>query len=86
MEVELVDALEALGPILRLLLLDAYRFQLRYVPRAFHALFWLVLHVRPLRAVGRAALAAFGGRRLNARLEALAADVVVRPIRPRRAS
>ena len=76
-EVVLVDALEALGPLLRLILRDAYRFQLRRTPRVFHALFWLFLHVRPLRALGRASLVALGGRRLDARLEALAPDVVV---------
>ena len=75
--VVLVDALDALGPLLRLLLLDAYRFQLRYVPRVFHALFWLFQHFRPLRALGRAALVALGGRRLNARLEAIAPDAIV---------
>lgn len=76
-EVVTVDALEALGPVLRLILLDAYRFQLRYIPRVFHALFWLFLHLRPLRALGRASLVALGGRRLNTRLQELAPDVVV---------
>jgi processive 1,2-diacylglycerol beta-glucosyltransferase len=76
-EVVLVDALEALGPVLRLLLLDAYRFQLRYIPRVFQALLWLFLHLRPLRALGRASLVTLGGRGLRARLEALAPDVVV---------
>ena len=76
-EVVLVDALEALGPVLRLMLLDAYRFQLRRIPRVFHALFWLFLHIRPLRALGRASLVALGGHRLSTRLEALAPDVVV---------
>ncbi len=75
--VVLVDALEALGPLLRLLLLDAYRFQLRHIPRVFHGLFWLFQHVRPLRALGRASLVTLGGRRLDSRLEALAPDVIV---------
>ena len=77
MEVVLVDALEALGPLLRLLLLDAYWFQLRRTPRVFQTLFWVFLHVRPLRALGRASLVALGGRRLNARLKALSPDVIV---------
>jgi len=76
-EVVLVDALDAFGLVLRLLLLDAYRFQLRYIPRVFHALFWLFLHVRALRTLGRAALVALGGRGLETQLEELAPDVVV---------
>jgi UDP-N-acetylglucosamine:LPS N-acetylglucosamine transferase len=76
-QVVLVDALEALGPLLRLVLLDAYRFQLRRTPRLFQGFFWLFQYVRPLRALGRASLSALGGRRLNARLEALAPDVIV---------
>jgi UDP-N-acetylglucosamine:LPS N-acetylglucosamine transferase len=76
-EVVLVDALEALGPVLRLLLRDAYWFQLRRTPRVFHALFWLFLRLRPLRALGRGALVALGGRRFDARIAALEPDVVV---------
>ena len=76
-EVTLVDALEAFGPVLRCVLLDAYRFQLRRLPWIFHSLFWLFDHLRPLRALGRVFLAALGGRGLRARLEALSPDVVV---------
>ncbi|MDE3025397.1 MAG: glycosyltransferase [Acidobacteriota bacterium] len=76
-EVTLVDALEALGPVLRSVLRDAYRFQLRRSPWIFHGLFWLFHHVRPLRALGRAFLAALGSRGLRARLEALNPDIVV---------
>jgi UDP-N-acetylglucosamine:LPS N-acetylglucosamine transferase len=76
-EIVQIDALDALGPLLRVLLLDAYRFQLRRLPRVFHGLFWLFHRFRPLRALGRASLAALGGRRLGRRLEALAPDVVV---------
>lgn len=76
-EVTLVDALEALGPLLRSVLRDAYRLQLRRSPWIFHGLFWLFHHVRPLRALGRAFLAALGSRGLRARLEALNPDIVV---------
>ena len=76
-EVVLVDALEALGPVLRTTLLDAYRFQLRHAPRIFHMLFLLFLYLRPLRALGRTSLVALGGRRLQSRLEDLAPDVIV---------
>jgi len=76
-EVTLVDALEALGPPLRMVLRDAYRVQLRRSPWIFHGLFWLFHHVRPLRALGRAVLAALGSRGLRARLEGLNPDIVV---------
>lgn len=51
-EVTTIDALEVLGPLLRVLLRDAYRMQLRHTPWIFALLFGLFLRVRPLRASG----------------------------------
>lgn len=76
-EVVVVDVLEPLGPILRAILRDGYRLQLRRAPWFFGVLFALFLRTRPLRALGRAALAALGGRGLERALTALRADVVV---------
>lgn len=76
-DVVIVDALDALGPILRFVLLDAYRIQLRRAPWVFHALFWSFHHVRLLRNLGRFSLAALGSRRMRRKLAALSPDVVV---------
>lgn len=76
-EVTTLDALELLGPVLRLLLRDAYRAQLRYLPWVFALLFTLFLRVRLLRSAGRLLLAVFAGRRMQTALEALSPDLVI---------
>lgn len=76
-EVTTIDALEVLGPVLRVLLRDAYRLQLRRTPWIFALLFGLFLRVRPLRGIGRLALATFGAHRMEKALSALQPDLVV---------
>jgi UDP-N-acetylglucosamine:LPS N-acetylglucosamine transferase len=76
-EIETIDALQALGPILRIVLKDAYRLQLLRLPSSFGLLFGLFLRARALRALGRGGLALFGARRLKRTLEGLRPDLVV---------
>ena len=76
-EVTTLDALELLGPALRVVLRDAYRLQLRRVPWLFALLFGLFLRVRPFRALGRLVLASLGARRMDAALRAARPDLVV---------
>jgi UDP-N-acetylglucosamine:LPS N-acetylglucosamine transferase len=76
-EVEVADVLAVFGPVLRFLLLDAYRAQLRRAPWIFGLLFRAFLGVRPLRALGRLGLAALGGRRLERFVRGRDADLVV---------
>jgi UDP-N-acetylglucosamine:LPS N-acetylglucosamine transferase len=76
-EIETVNVLEVVGPVLRLLLRDAYRTQLRRSPWVFSSLFFLFLHCRPLRRIGSTGLALMAGRRVARALDALRPDVVV---------
>ena len=76
-DVFVVDALAAFGGVLRFLLRDAYRVQLRQTPWVFGALFSAFLHVRPLRAGGRLALAFLGARGLERTLNRYRPDIVV---------
>jgi UDP-N-acetylglucosamine:LPS N-acetylglucosamine transferase len=50
--------------VLRFVLLDAYRWQLRAAPWIFGLLYYLFARVPPLRGIGRAGLALFGARPL----------------------
>jgi UDP-N-acetylglucosamine:LPS N-acetylglucosamine transferase len=76
-DVRTLDALELLGPVLRLVLRDGYRVQLRRLPWLFGLLFWLFLRVRMLRSAGRLFLTALGSRRMRSMLEAEHPDLVV---------
>lgn len=73
----MADALEGLGPVLRLVLLDLYRWQLHALPAAFALLYALFARVRPLRWCGRRLLALLGGRSLRRLVELHRPDIVV---------
>ena len=60
----LADGLAGLGPLLRVLIRDGYRLQLRFCPWAYGLVFWLFTRVGPLRTLARTALLLLGGRRL----------------------
>ena len=77
LEVVVVDALAAFGWLLRSVLLDGYRLQLRHAPWLFSGFFSAFRRSRTLRAVGRRGLTLFGGRGLGRALDALAPDIVV---------
>src|SRR5437867_6303707 len=76
-EVLIGDALVGLGRVLRFVLLDAYRWQLRVAPWIFGVLYRLVARVPPLRGLGRAGLALFGARPLLRLIERYRPDIVV---------
>lgn len=76
-EVTLVDVLPFLGPVLRFLLLDAYRLQLRRSPWIFGLLFAGFLRIKPLRLLGRAGLVTLGARPLARLIRHAQADVVI---------
>jgi UDP-N-acetylglucosamine:LPS N-acetylglucosamine transferase len=75
--VVICDALVGLGRLLRFVLLDAYRWQLRFAPWIFGLLYRLFARVPPLRALGRAGLALFGARPLLRLIERHRPDIVV---------
>lgn len=70
-DVVICDALEGLGRLLRLILLDAYRWQLRFAPWVFGLLYGLFRRFPPARRLGAIGLAALGGRSLLRLSEAL---------------
>ena len=76
-DVTVADVLVVFGPVLRFLLYDAYRVQLRRAPWIFGVLFLGFLRIRPLRALGRLGLAALGARRLARFIRAHGADIVI---------
>jgi processive 1,2-diacylglycerol beta-glucosyltransferase len=76
-EVLIFDALVGLGRVLRLMLLDAYRWQLRVAPWIFGLLYWLFARVPMLRGLGRAGLALLGARPLLRLLNRYRPDIVV---------
>lgn len=71
------DGLRVFGVVLRHLMRDGYRWQLRWAPWSYDALYWLIAHLRPVRAVGATVLASAGQRRLRRLVRAEDPDVVV---------
>lgn len=76
-DVALIDVLGIFGPILRFLLLDAYRLQLRRSPWIFGLLFAGFLRIKPLRLLGRAGLVTLGARPLARLIRHAQADIVI---------
>jgi len=71
------DGLEVFGRVLRHLIRDGYRWQLRWAPWTYGAMYWLGTRVAPARAVGARVLSAAGQRRLRRVVRRAAPDVVV---------
>src|SRR5690348_7118234 len=59
-DVTVRDGLGAFGPVVRHIIRDGYRWQLRWMPWAYDGLYWLGGHVAPVRAVAARVLAAAG--------------------------
>ncbi len=76
-EVLICDALAGLGRVLRYVLLDAYRWQLRSAPWIFGLLYRLFARVPLFRGLGRAGLALFGARGLLRLIDRYRPDIVV---------
>ena len=76
-EVLICDALAGLGRVLRCVLLDAYRWQLRSAPWIFGLLYRLFARVPLFRGLGRAGLALFGARGLLRLIDRYRPDIVV---------
>jgi UDP-N-acetylglucosamine:LPS N-acetylglucosamine transferase len=76
-DVEVIDGLAAMGPVLRGVVEDGYRVQLRFMPWTYTLVYWLLEHVAPVRAVARRLLCAFGARPLARRIAEHDPDVVV---------
>ncbi|HMD52553.1 MAG TPA: glycosyltransferase [Solirubrobacteraceae bacterium] len=76
-EVVVIDGLAAMGPLLRPVVEDGYRVQLRFFPWTYTVIYWLLEHVMPIRAVARRLLCALGSRPLARAIEQHRPDVVV---------
>jgi len=76
-EVTVIDGLAAMGRVLRPVVEDGYRVQLRVMPWSYTIVYWLLEHVVPVRWLARRALCAFGSRPLRRTIEEHDPDVVV---------
>jgi UDP-N-acetylglucosamine:LPS N-acetylglucosamine transferase len=76
-EVTVIDGLEAMGRLLRLVVEDGYRVQLRFMPWSYTVIYWVLEHVRPVRWLVKRVLYLFGSRSLSRQIAQLEPDVVV---------
>jgi len=76
-EVTVIDGLQAMGPVLRPVVEDGYRIQLRVIPWSYSIVYWLLKHVPPFRAMTRRTLCLFGSRPLARAIARHDPDVVV---------
>jgi UDP-N-acetylglucosamine:LPS N-acetylglucosamine transferase len=76
-EVTVIDGLRAMGPVLRPVVEDGYRVQLRFIPWTYTIVYWLLEHVLPVRAIARRLLCLFGARSLARAIAAHDPDVIV---------
>ncbi len=76
-EVVVIDGLAAMGRILRQVVQDGYRVQLRFLPWSYTVVYWLLEHVAPVRWLTRLQLRLFGARLLARHIAEHDPDVVV---------
>jgi processive 1,2-diacylglycerol beta-glucosyltransferase len=76
-EVTIIDGLAAMGPLLRPVVQDGYRVQLRFFPWTYTAVYWMLEHVLPVRMVARRLLCALGSNPLSRTIEEYEPDVIV---------
>ena len=76
-EVTVIDGLAAMGLLLRGVVEDGYRVQLRFMPWTYTAVYWLLKHVPPFRLLTQGLLVLFGSRPLARRIAAHDPDVIV---------
>ncbi len=76
-EVTVIDGLAAMGPLLRPVVEDGYRVQLRFFPWTYAVVYWLLEHVTPIRMIARRLLCLFGSRPLARAIAEHDPDVVV---------
>jgi processive 1,2-diacylglycerol beta-glucosyltransferase len=76
-QVTVIDGLAAMGHVLRPVVEDGYRIQLRLIPWSYSITYWLLEHVAPFRAFTSRLLCLFGSRPLAREIARHQADVVV---------
>lgn len=76
-EVTIIDGLAAMGPVLRPVVEDGYRVQLRLVPWTYTLIYWLLENIAPIRWMARRLLYLFGSRPLARHIAEHQPDVIV---------
>lgn len=76
-EVTIIDGLAAMGLLLKPVVEDGYRVQLRLMPWSYTLIYELLERIAPVRAVVRLLLCLFGSRPLARRIHEHAPDVIV---------
>jgi processive 1,2-diacylglycerol beta-glucosyltransferase len=76
-EVTVIDGLAAMGRLLRPVVEDGYRVQLRFFPWTYTAVYWLLERVAPIRVVARRLLCLLGSRPLARSIAEHNPDVIV---------
>ncbi|HEY2181815.1 MAG TPA: glycosyltransferase [Solirubrobacteraceae bacterium] len=76
-EVTVIDGLAAMGRVLKPVVQDGYRVQLRFIPWTYTIVYGLLNHVRPVRAIATRLLCRFGSRPLAHTIAEHEPDVVV---------
>jgi processive 1,2-diacylglycerol beta-glucosyltransferase len=76
-EVTVIDGLAAMGRVLKPVVEDGYRVQLRFIPWTYTIVYGLLNHVRPVRAIATRLLCRFGSRPLALTIAEHEPDVVV---------
>jgi processive 1,2-diacylglycerol beta-glucosyltransferase len=76
-EVTVIDGLAAMGPLVRPVVEDGYRVQLRFFPWTYTLVYWLLERVMPVRAIARRLLCLVGSRPLARAIAEHDPDVVV---------
>jgi processive 1,2-diacylglycerol beta-glucosyltransferase len=67
-QVTIIDGLAAMGRVLRPVVEDGYRVQLRLIPWSYTLVYWLLEHVAPIRWLTRWQLCTLGSRPLARRI------------------
>jgi processive 1,2-diacylglycerol beta-glucosyltransferase len=76
-QVTVIDGLAAMGRVLKPVVEDGYRIQLRFIPWTYTIVYWLLRYARPFRAWTRWLLCVFGSRPLARAIAEHDPDVVV---------
>ena len=76
-EVTTIDGVRAMGRLMRMVVEDGYRTQLRFMPWSYSMVYWLLDHVLPVRWLARALLCLAGSQSLRRAIEEHDPDVVV---------
>jgi processive 1,2-diacylglycerol beta-glucosyltransferase len=76
-EVTIIDGLAAMGRVLRPVVEDGYRVQLRLMPWTYTLVYWLLEHIAPIRLLARRLLWLLGSRPLARSIAEHDPDVIV---------